>query len=184
MVWKKFIERDPSVKNYQDKTIPYYRDLDILVGKDYVTGAEAGTGNDETNIPQEGFEVDNEGVEFVYSTIDERTPNRVSSSTTPGASAPSGASAPKKNKVRRDRLDREGAIEKLVFAVDKLAGNVGRPDLAVLEKELKEIPILSKDDLMKALFYYRDNDGAARGFLAVSQDSKKDYLQYEMKNIQ
>ncbi|KAF6160873.1 hypothetical protein GIB67_041927 [Kingdonia uniflora] len=167
-----------------DKTIPYYRDLDILVGKDYATGVEAGTGNDKTNIPQEGFQIDNEGVESVYSTIDERTLNRVSSSTTLGASAPStSTSAPKKNRVRRDSLDREGAIEKLELAADKLARNVGRPDLAVLEKELKEIPTLSKDDLMKALFYYRDNDGAARGFLAVSQDSK-DYLQYEMKNIQ
>ncbi|KAF6139778.1 hypothetical protein GIB67_024055 [Kingdonia uniflora] len=100
-----------------------------------------------------------------------RTPNRVSSSTTPGASAPStGASAPKKNKVRRDSLDREGAIEKLALAADKLAGNVGRPDLAVLEKELKEIPTLSKDGLIKALLYYRDNDGAAQGFLAVSHE--------------
>ncbi|KAF6160394.1 hypothetical protein GIB67_019163 [Kingdonia uniflora] len=91
-------QRDPSVKNYRDKTIPHYRDLDILVGKDYATGAKAGTGNIETNIPQEGFEVDNEEVESVYSTIDERTPNRASSTTTlAGASAPStGASAPKK----------------------------------------------------------------------------------------
>ncbi|KAF6154662.1 hypothetical protein GIB67_000546 [Kingdonia uniflora] len=137
--------RDPSVKNYQDKTIPYYRDLNILVRKDYATGTEVGTGNDETNILQE---VDNDGVESVYSTIDERTPNRVSSSTTPGTSASStGALAPKK-------------------------------------KKLKEIPTLSKDDLMKILFYHRDNDGVARGFLAVSQDSKNDYLQYEMKNIQ
>ncbi|KAF6138909.1 hypothetical protein GIB67_025638 [Kingdonia uniflora] len=95
MVWKEFIKRDPSMKNYRDKLIPYYRDLDILVRKDYAIGAEAGTGNDETNIPQEGFEVDNEGVESVYSTIDERTLNRVSSLTTPGASVPStGASAP------------------------------------------------------------------------------------------
>ncbi|KAF6153955.1 hypothetical protein GIB67_023732 [Kingdonia uniflora] len=131
-----------------------------------------------------GFEVDN-GVESFYSTIDKRTPNRVSSSITPGASTPStGALAPKKNRVRRDSLDREEAVEKLTLAADKLAGNVGRPDLAVLEKELKEIPTLSIDDLMKALFYYCDNDGAARSFLAVSQDSKKDYLQYEMKNIQ
>ncbi|KAF6134222.1 hypothetical protein GIB67_010021 [Kingdonia uniflora] len=91
----------------------------------------------------DGFEVDNDGVESVYFTIDERTPNRISSSTTPGASGPStGASAPKKNRVRRDSLDREGAIEKLALAVDRLLGNVGRPDLAVLEKELKEIPTL------------------------------------------
>ncbi|KAF6167964.1 hypothetical protein GIB67_020534 [Kingdonia uniflora] len=94
MVWKEFIERDSSMKNYRDKVIPYYRDLDILVEKDYAIGAEADTRNDETNIPQEGFEVDNEEVESVYSTIDEITLNRVSSSATPGASAPStGASA-------------------------------------------------------------------------------------------
>ncbi|KAF6157162.1 hypothetical protein GIB67_041623 [Kingdonia uniflora] len=140
MVWKEFIERGPSVKNYRDKTIPYYRDLDILVEKDYATDAEAGTGNDETNIPQEGFEVDNKRVESVYSTIDERTPNRVSSSTTPGASAPTSASAPKNNRVRRDSLDREGAIKKLALAADKLAGNVGRHDFAVLEKKVKRNP--------------------------------------------
>ncbi|KAF6135960.1 hypothetical protein GIB67_006852 [Kingdonia uniflora] len=120
MVWKEFIE------NYRDKTIPYYQDLDILVEKDYAIGAEAGTGNDETNIPQEGFEVDNEGVESVYSTIDKRTLNRVSSSTNPSASVPStGISAPEKNRVRRDSLDIEIAIEKLAFTADKLAGNVG-----------------------------------------------------------
>ncbi|KAF6156940.1 hypothetical protein GIB67_039701 [Kingdonia uniflora] len=115
MVWKEFIERDPSVKNYRDKTIPYYRDLNILVGKDYAIGTEVGTGNDETNIPEEA-------------------PNHVSSSITPGASAPSGASAPKKNKVHPDSLDSEGAIEKLAFVADKLGKNVGRLDLAVLEK--------------------------------------------------
>ncbi|KAF6154051.1 hypothetical protein GIB67_018973 [Kingdonia uniflora] len=165
MVWKEFIERDPSVKNYRDKTIPYYRDLDILVKKimrqKYLVH--------RTTLYKfviSGFEVDNEGVESFYSTIDERTLNRVSSSTTPGASAPStGVSTPKKNKVRRDSLDIEGAIEKLTFAADKLAGNVGRPDLVVLEKELKEIPTLSKDDLMNCLFYYRGNDGAARVYV-------------------
>ncbi|KAF6153019.1 hypothetical protein GIB67_021624 [Kingdonia uniflora] len=112
--------RNPSVKNYRDKAIPHYRDLDILVGKDYATGAEAGKGNDETNIPQQG-------VESAYFTIDERTPNRASSLTTPaGASAPStGASTPKKNRVRRDSLDRaDEAIEKLALAADKLARNV------------------------------------------------------------
>ncbi|KAF6143245.1 hypothetical protein GIB67_039028 [Kingdonia uniflora] len=188
MVWKEFIERDPSVKNYRDKVISYYRDLDISVGKDYVTGAEAGTKNDETSIPQKGFKVDNEGVESVYSIINERTLNRVSSSssTTPGASTPfTGSLASKKNRVHHENLDRDdGVIEKLALAADKLEENVGQSDLAVMEKELKEIPTLSKDDLIKALFYYRDNDDAARGFLVVSQDSKKDYLQYEMKNIQ
>ncbi|KAF6152142.1 hypothetical protein GIB67_031464 [Kingdonia uniflora] len=125
MVWKEFIERDPSVKIYWDKAIPHYRDLDNLVVKDHAIGAEAGTKNDKTNIPQE---VDNEGVESIYFTIDERTPNRASSSTTPtGASAPStSASAPKKNKVSRNSLDKDdGAIEKLVLAADKLIGNVG-----------------------------------------------------------
>ncbi|KAF6142912.1 hypothetical protein GIB67_003868 [Kingdonia uniflora] len=123
-------------------------------------GAEAGIGNDETNIPQE----DNEGVESINSTINERTPNCASSSTTPAGTSTSstGALAPKKNRVRRDSLDRDdGAIEKLAFATDKLAGNVRQPDLAMLEKELKEIPNLWKDDLMKALFYYRSNDSAA-----------------------
>ncbi|KAF6139053.1 hypothetical protein GIB67_010779 [Kingdonia uniflora] len=74
------------------------------------------------------FEVDNEGVEFVYSNIDERTLNRASSSTTSiGASASStGASAPRKNRVRRDSLDtNDGVIKKLALAADKLAGNVG-----------------------------------------------------------
>ncbi|KAF6170936.1 hypothetical protein GIB67_014753 [Kingdonia uniflora] len=139
MVWKEFIERDPSVMNYCDKVILHYRDLDILVIKDYMAGTEAGTRNDETNIPQEGFEVDNERVESVYSTIDEKTLNRVSSSTTPGASAPStGASALKKNRARCDSLDRDdGATEKFALAADKHVGNVGRPDLAVLEKDLK-----------------------------------------------
>ncbi|KAF6140346.1 hypothetical protein GIB67_011365 [Kingdonia uniflora] len=120
--------RDPSVKNYQEKTIPHYRDFDILIGKDYAAGAEAGTGYDETNIPQEGFEVNNEGVESFYSTIDERTPNCVLSLTTPvGASVPSiGALVYKKNRVRHDSLDRDDrAIEKLALATNKLAGNLG-----------------------------------------------------------
>ncbi|KAF6144409.1 hypothetical protein GIB67_024636 [Kingdonia uniflora] len=90
IVWKKIIERDILVKNYRDKAIPHYRNLNILVKKNYATGAEVGIGNDETNIPQEGFEVDNKEVESVYSTIDERTPNCASSSKIlVGASTPS-----------------------------------------------------------------------------------------------
>ncbi|KAF6175682.1 hypothetical protein GIB67_022684 [Kingdonia uniflora] len=119
---------DPSVKNYWDKAIPHYRDLEILVKKDYAICTEAGTENEETNIPQEGLEVDNEGVESVYYTIDERTPNRASSSTTHvGTSVPStSALAPKKNRVRHDSLDKDDrVIEKLALAADKLAGNVG-----------------------------------------------------------
>ncbi|KAF6136327.1 hypothetical protein GIB67_042812, partial [Kingdonia uniflora] len=168
MVWKEFIET-----------------WTFLVIKDYATGIEAGTENDETNITQEGFEVDNEGVESIYSTIDEKIPNRASSSTTPtSASAPStGALAPKKNRVRCDSLDSDDrVIEKLALAAYKLTGNVGQLNLAVLKKELKEILTLSKEDLMKALFYYRDNDGVAQGFLAMSKDSK-DYFKYEIKNI-
>ncbi|KAF6168479.1 hypothetical protein GIB67_005031 [Kingdonia uniflora] len=113
------------------------------------SGMEAGTGNDETNTPQEDFEVDDEEVD---------------------------TSAPRKNRVRRDSLDKDGgAIEKLALAADKLGENMRQPDLAVLENELKEILNLLKEDLMKALFYYRNNDGVVRGFLALSQDSKKGY---------
>ncbi|KAF6164486.1 hypothetical protein GIB67_025312 [Kingdonia uniflora] len=57
-------------------------------------------------------------------------PESFSSSTTPIA-----VSAPKKNRVRRNNLDKDDeAIEKLALAANKLVGNVGRPDLAVLEK--------------------------------------------------
>ncbi|KAF6137131.1 hypothetical protein GIB67_030895 [Kingdonia uniflora] len=117
VVWKDLIERYPAVKNYRDKVLPHYKELDILVGTDLITGF------DETSNNQQ--------------------------------------------------------------EVEKLASNVGQPqpDLVLLEKKLKDIPNLTKDEILRALFYYRENDAGARGFLAVSQDLKRSYLRRELSNM-
>ncbi|KAF6155998.1 hypothetical protein GIB67_005589 [Kingdonia uniflora] len=118
VVWKEFIEMQKLAQEMMKQTF-YKKVIILFYFWKYLVHTTA-----LYKFVISGFKVDNDGVESVYSTIDERTSNRASSSTTPvAASVPStGASVPKMNKVCRDSLDRDdGAIEKLALTADKVA---------------------------------------------------------------
>ncbi|KAK9087217.1 hypothetical protein Syun_029611 [Stephania yunnanensis] len=150
------------------KCVPYYDELCVIFGDDQATGGNAITGN-EANIELPSLEeMCNAGKSLPTKEAKDEVNQSSSSATRTGSNG---------QRTKRKKSSNIDATEQgLTAAANRLADAFAHTDCARLQKELHNIPELSREDVMRAMLLLGGEVKDANIFLHLDEDLKKDWV--------
>ncbi|KAK9085410.1 hypothetical protein Sjap_025821 [Stephania japonica] len=167
LTWKDYLEKHPEKESYRRKRVPYYNELSIIFGDDQANGRNAMTGNEADRELPSLEEMSN--VEKSLPTKEEREEvNRSSSS--------SSRMATNGERIKRKKSSDVDPNQGLTAAANRLADAFAHTDCARLQKELRSIPELSREDIMRAMLLLGSEVKDANIFFQLDEDLKKDWV--------
>ncbi|KAK9099133.1 hypothetical protein Syun_026178 [Stephania yunnanensis] len=150
------------------KCVSYYDELCVIFGDDQATGGNAITGN-EANIELPSLEEMCNADKSLPTKEEKDEVNHSSSSATRTGS--NGQRTKRKNSSNIDAT-KQG----LTAAANRLADAFAHTDCAHLQKELHNIPELSREDVMRAMLFLGGEVKDANIFFHLDEDLKKDWV--------
>ncbi|KAK9142836.1 hypothetical protein Syun_012236 [Stephania yunnanensis] len=150
------------------KCVPYYDELCVIFGDDQATGGNAITGN-EANIELPSLEEMCNAYKSLPTKEEKDEVNHSSSSATRTRS--------NGQRTKRKKSSNIDATEQgLTTAANRLADAFAHTDCARLQKELRNIPELSREDVMRAMLLLGGEVKDANIFFHLDEDLKKDWV--------
>ncbi|KAK9135871.1 hypothetical protein Syun_015201 [Stephania yunnanensis] len=150
------------------KCVSYYDELCVIFGDDQATGGNAITGN-EANIELPSLEEMCNAEKSLPTKEEKDEVNQSSSSATRTGS--------NGQRTKRKKCSNIDATEQgLTAAANRLADAFANPDCARLQKELHNIPKLSREDVMRAMLLLGGEVKDANIFFHLDEDLKKDWV--------
>ncbi|KAK9098432.1 hypothetical protein Syun_025477 [Stephania yunnanensis] len=150
------------------KCVPYYDELCVIFGDDQATGGNAITGN-EANIELPSLEEICNAEKSLPTKEEKDKVNQSSSSATRTGS--------NGHRTKRKKSSNIDATEQgLTAAANRLADAFAHTDCARLQKELHNIPELSREDVMHVMLLLGGEVKDANIFFHLDEDLKKDWV--------
>ncbi|KAK9160921.1 hypothetical protein Syun_007262 [Stephania yunnanensis] len=159
-------EKHPEKESYRKKCVPYYDELCVIFGDDQATGGNAITGN-EANIELPSLEEMCNAEKSLPTKEEKDEVNQSSSSATR-----TGSNGQRTKRKKSSNID--ATEQGLTTAANRLADAFAHTDCARLEKELHNIPELSREDVMRAMLLLGGEVKDANIFFHLDEDLKKD----------
>ncbi|KAK9135582.1 hypothetical protein Syun_014912 [Stephania yunnanensis] len=150
------------------KCVPYYDELCVIFGDDQATGGNAITGN-EANIELPSFEEMCNAEKSLPTKEEKNEVNQSSSSATR-----TGSNGQRTKRKKSSNID--ATEQGLTTAANRLSDAFALTDCARLQKELHNIPELSREDVMRAMLLLGGEVKDANLFFHLDEDLKKDWV--------